>query len=93
MGELVFVHEHARKHGLRDTEIIYAWMNYFESAQREATGSELRIGFTPSGKSVQMLGVRIEDGWLVFHAMSPVTKKVLREIEAAKGHPWRNTRC
>ena len=85
------MHEHARKHGLRDAVIIYAWQNYFESARRETTGSELRIGFTPDGRSVQMLGVRIEDGWLVFHALSPVTKKVLREIEAAKGRPWRNT--
>lgn len=81
----VVVHPHARKHGLDDAEIRYAWNNYAESATRTKNSTEVRVGFTPDGREVEMLGTLTKDGWLVFHANSPVTKRVINEIRAIGG--------
>ena len=44
----------------------------------------MRIGFDRTDHEVEMVGSLLASGdWLVFHAMTPPTKKVRREIENA----------
>jgi len=42
-------------------------------------------GYDPQGRYIEMVGVLLADGaWLVYHAMTPPSKKTLREIENAR---------
>ena len=78
--------EHALKHGLTESEILYAWNNYVRMQQRPAPNEEYvaAIGCTQSGDMVQMVAVIVEDGYLVIHAMTPPTTKVLKEPGMAR---------
>lgn len=39
------------------------------------------MGFDRKGRPLEMVGVRLEGGeWLVFHAKTPPTKKMLKEL-------------
>lgn len=45
---------------------------------------EVRIGFDPLGREIEMVGSLLAGGdWLVYRAMTPPTKKVRGEIEKA----------
>jgi len=82
----VMVAEHALKHGLTESEIVYAWENYVRMQQRLAPDEEYiaAVGCTRSGDMVQMVAVVVEDGYLIIHAMAPPTTKVLRELGMAR---------
>ena len=41
----------------------------------------LRIGYDQQGKELEMIGTLTEDGWLIYHAMTPPSKKMISEIE------------
>lgn len=46
---------------------------------------EMRTGYDLHGRYIEMVGVLLPDGtWLVYHAMTPPSKKTLREIENAR---------
>ena len=44
---------------------------------------EMRIGYDLRGRRIEMAGRLLEDGWLVYHAMTPPSKKTEREIAEA----------
>lgn len=78
------IHPHALVHGLSAEDVAYAWDNYHTGAVRVPGELEVRIGFDTAGREVEMVGSLLAGGdWLVFHAMTPPTKKVRREIENA----------
>ena len=87
----VFVAEHALKHGLTESEILYAWENYVRMQQRSAPHEEyvVAVGCTQMGDMVQMVAVIVEDGYLIIHAMRPPTRKVLQELGIARWRKWR----
>ena len=82
----LIIAEHALKHGLTESEILHAWNNYVRMQQRPAPNEEYvaAIGYTQSGDMVQMVAVIVEDGYLVIHAMTPPTTKVLKELGMAR---------
>ena len=48
-------------------------------------GQEMRTGYDPRGRYIEMVGVLLADGvWLIYHAMTPPSKKTLKEIESAR---------
>ena len=45
----------------------------------------MRTGYDLHGRYIEMVGVLLADGaWLVYHAMTPPSKKTLMEIEDAR---------
>lgn len=78
------IHPHALVHGILAEDVEHAWENYVIGAVRVPGELEVRIGFDRAGREVEMVGSLLAGGdWLVFHAMTPPTKKVRREIENA----------
>lgn len=68
---------------LSDEDVMTAW-NYFEFAAVRIPGEvEMRIGYDLKGRRIEMAGRLLEDGWLIYHAMTPPSKKTEREIEKA----------
>ena len=75
---------HGLAHGLSADDVAYAWDNYAVGAVRVPGELEVRIGFDPLGREIEMVGSLLAGGdWLVYHAMTPPTKKVRGEIEKA----------
>jgi len=81
MDEL-YVHPHALKHGLSEEEILFAWENYLRKQHRKSPEEDLAlaVGYNRSGELIQMVGREASFGILVYHAMTPPTVKVLREL-------------
>ncbi len=78
------IHPHALAHGISAEDVEHAWENYAIGAVRVPGELEVRIGFDRAGREVEMVGSLLASGdWLVFHAMTPPTKKVRKEIENA----------
>lgn len=78
---VIKVHPNALKHGLSANEVRLAWENYLIGAVRVPGELEVRVGVDSVGRQVEMVGSLLSGGeWLVYHAMTPPTKKVLNEI-------------
>lgn len=41
-------------------------------------------GYDSKGRRLEMVGAMTRDGWLIYHAMTPPSKKTIREIEQAR---------
>lgn len=86
---MVRVHPHARKHGLSDEEVAYAWEEAIRSRQRNGTDDPplwIAIGVLPDGRLAELVGFLDEDGvWCVFHAKTPPTKKFKKELGFSRG--------
>lgn len=82
--EEVVVHPHALKHGLSKDEIRYAWESSIVCRQRNGENDPIIwivLGVLPNGRMAEMVAFEDEMGvWHVFHAMTPPTKKFLKEI-------------
>lgn len=79
----VYVHPHALKHGLSESEILYAWSNFVKSQQRSTPHEDqiVRIGYgKTTSQGIQMIGVRKPAGTLIVHAMTPPQNAVLKEL-------------
>lgn len=83
MGEVI-VDPHALKHGLSEAEVAHAWDTPIACRQR---GGELdppiwiAIGVLPDGRMAELVALEDDRGrWRVFHAMTPPTKKFVREL-------------
>ena len=79
------VHPHAYIHGLSEDDIRSAWENAFEWIRRDLDNGGidyLLVGPDRRGRLVEMVARYCSEveGYIVFHAMTPPTKKVLREI-------------
>ncbi len=79
----VIIHPHALKHGLTEDEVCYAWENFVRRQSRATprTDQIVAIGVTRQGKMVQMIGIMKPYGTLVYHALTPPTKKFLKELD------------
>ena len=86
-GLMVRIHQrvHERHPELDDGDVEAAWESYCFAAVRIPGEREMRTGYDPQGRYIEMVGVLLADGvWLVYHAMTPPSKKTLREIENAR---------
>lgn len=62
----------------------YAW-----AATKELGERELRVDFDGLGRELEMVGVLTTDGWLAYHAITPPSRKTMREVEQALRRRWR----
>lgn len=72
---------------LTDEDIRHAWENaYFEAIRPESPNypEYLWIGDDSSGREIEMVGVPTVDGWLIYHANTPVSKRVQAEVRRAR---------
>lgn len=72
---------------LSEDGIVRAWLNPLSSALREDSPNfpeYLQIGYDKDGRLIEMVGVLSEDGWLIYHAMTPPSRKTLKELDSAK---------
>ena len=76
----------SQRHGeVLPEDVRFAWEHYFMSAVRVPTEREVRIRFDLRGRELEMVGVQLGDGsWLVYHAMTPPSKKTKREMAKKK---------
>ena len=78
----IVVHDHALKHDLSVEEIEYAWRNYIRQQHRESPEEDkiLALGFDQKGRLIQMVARDQGEMILIYHAMTPPSLKVLREL-------------
>lgn len=78
----VEIAEHALKHGICEEDIRHAWTNYLRKQYRGAPneGEIVAIGYTRDGILIQIVATDTKTGVLIYHAMSPPTKKVMQEL-------------
>ena len=72
---------------LSEDDVKHAWENAIESALRIDSPNfpeYIRIGLDEKGRLIEVVGTQAEDGWLIYHAMTPPSKKTMSEIEKAK---------
>lgn len=83
----VVVHPHALKHGISESDILYAWENFIAKQRRTAPREEeiVAIGATSNGTLVQLVAKDLGCVHLVFHSMVPPSEKVLRELGLKRG--------
>ena len=88
--ELILIHEriHRRHPELTDLDVRTAWLDAFVIGERVDAGlprpTLVGLGYDGRGRALEMIGTVLEDGvTLVYHARTPPTKKVLRELEEA----------
>ena len=81
---LVIVHPRVmeRHPELAEEDVKEAWNSYVRMARRDGTDSYyVAVGFDQVGRAIEMVAVETIDGdWYVYHAMTPPTNKVLREL-------------
>lgn len=85
--EELFIHPHALKHGISETEIHEAWSNYVAKRYRDSPneGQVVCVGYSSCRpREIQLIGIQKDFGILIYHAMSPAQDKVLRELEINK---------
>lgn len=71
---------HERHPELDAGDVEAAWENYRFAAVRVPGEQEMRTGYDPHGRYIEMVGVLLADGvWLIYHAMTPPSKKTLKE--------------
>lgn len=85
----VFALPHALKHGLSESDVAYAWKSPIRCRQRAGKDEPPRwiaIGLLPDGRLAELVAIQtIEGDWYVYHAMTPPTKKFLKELEINDG--------
>ena len=83
-GTIIHSRVMRRHSNLRECEVAFAWEGYLCSAIRIPGEREVRLGFDQHGRLIEMVGVHTNDGWLVFHAMTPPSNKTIEEMQRAK---------
>lgn len=78
----IIIDEHALKHGVDPNDVEYAWNNFFAKIYRGAPneGEIVAVGCDRAGRLIEMVGAERTFGVVVFHAMTPPTRNVLREL-------------
>ena len=80
------IHPNALKH-LSRGEVLQAWGSVTKSIMRQSPQKLprwLMVGWLADGRDVELIAVEMASGWLVIHAMAPVQRKFVREIEATE---------
>ncbi|MBO7675297.1 MAG: hypothetical protein J6S63_09865 [Atopobiaceae bacterium] len=82
---MVIIHPRVseRHPALADDDVRSAWENQYRATIRE-TDAGLRhvaVGHDARGREIEMVAVELEGGdWLVFHAMTPPSRKTYDEL-------------
>lgn len=81
MREIVIA-EHALKHGVAPEDIEYVWNHFVRKQYRGAPseGEVVVVGYDRFGRLVELVAAERALGTIVYHAMEPPTKRVLREL-------------
>ena len=69
---------------IKNEDVLEAWQNFVIGGTRTKSKNYpevLRIGYDQKGRELEMVGTLTENGWLVYHAMTPPSKKTTVEIE------------
>lgn len=72
---------------LSEEDILTAWENaYYEALRPESPNfpEYLWIGQDSKGRDVEMVGTMKVDGWLIYHANTPLSKRVKDEIKKGR---------
>ena len=72
---------------LTDEDVRVAWENSVDKTLRVDSPNfpeYVCTGYDGKGRHVEMVGAMTREGWLVYHAMTPPSKKTLKEISDAK---------
>ena len=78
----------ARHPQLSERDVREAWHHaYYEAVRPESPNfpEYLWLGQDNRGRDIEMAGTMTEDGWLIYHANTPVSKRVRDEIARAEG--------
>lgn len=83
--DLYSIHPHALKHGLSKDEITSAWNQAFAWIRRDLDNGGIDyilVGEGCSGRLIEMIARywQSRGGYVIYHAFTPPTQKVLREI-------------
>ncbi len=66
---------------ISEEDVQTAWDNYTVGAVRVPGEREIRIGFDAKERELETVGVLTVEGWLVYHALTPPTKRMRSEID------------
>ncbi len=82
----VLVHSRVtRRHPeLTERDVLAAWQRTIEFIHRADTGQWVVIGPAPDGRMVEMVAESLPQRWLIYHAMTPPTRKTTTEIRSAR---------
>lgn len=82
MGRIIIIHPHALSHGLSEEQIRYTWISFVRKQRRSAPSEDhvAAIGCDPGGVAIQMVGVVIAGGIMIYHAMTPPARKLMAEL-------------
>ena len=82
----VLVHSRVtRRHpDLTERDVLAARRAACNAAQRRGTDQWVAIGPAPDGRMVEMVAESLPQGWLIYHAMTPPSRKTTTEISAVR---------
>ena len=72
---------------LSEEDVVTAWESSLDMCLRVDSPhfpEYVCIGYDSKGRRLEMVGAMTRDGWLIYHAMTPPSKKTIREIEQAR---------
>lgn len=72
---------------LNEEDIRTAWRNsYYEALRADSQNypEYLWIGVDSKGRDVEMVGTLTDGGWLIYHANTPLSRRVRLEVEKAR---------
>ena len=72
---------------LSEEDVRFAWQHANISALRTESSNfpeMLSLGHDSQGRLLEMVGAMTFDGWLIYHAMTPPSKKTLLELRRAQ---------
>jgi hypothetical protein len=72
---------------LTEEDVQQAWENsYYEALRPDSPNfpEYLWIGEDNRGREIEMVGVPIQDGWLIYHANTPVSRRTKIEVKRAR---------
>lgn len=78
----------ARHPELTKSDILSAWRNAIALVRRETSEADfyVAVGFDTNSRPIEMVAAKEDDGsLLIFHAITPPTKKTLRELRVEGG--------
>lgn len=69
-----------------DRDVVHAWNHMLKHAQRDIDEDVyIAVGIDLKGRVIEMIARKKNDIWVVYHALTPPTKKVLKELKIERG--------
>lgn len=88
----VEVHPHALVHGLSVEEILQAWFSvYIWTFRVEESEREIFVGIGKGfhDRDIELIAAMSDGNYLIFHAMTPPTRKIKLEVGLLRGREGR----